>query len=163
MNVILCGMMGCGKTTVGKTLSQKLGVNHCDTDALITQKYGEISTIFQRDGEMRFREMETETVRGLSDKDGLVIATGGGLVLKHENVDLLKKNGKIVYLRAQVETLKTRLAGDNQRPLLKEEGELERLMISRAPIYEGVADFVVDVDEKTPTEIAAEIVALIEK
>ena len=83
------------------------------------------------------------------------------LVLKQENVDLLRKNGKIVYLRAKEETLKTRLVGDENRPLLKEEGAIERLIKSRAPIYESVADCVVDVDEKTPKAIAMEIVALI--
>ncbi len=162
MNVILCGMMGSGKSTVGKALAETLGAIHCDTDALITKTHGEISAIFQRDGEARFRELETETVRGLSGKDGLVVSTGGGLVLKQDNVRLLRKNGKIVYLRAKLETLEMRLRGDNQRPLLREQGALERLMASRAPTYEGVADFVVDVDEKTPKEIVAEIVARIQ-
>lgn len=162
MNVILCGMMGCGKSTVGKALAETLGAIHCDTDALITKTHGEISTIFQRDGEARFRELERETVCGLSGQDGLVVSTGGGIVLQQENVAMLKKGGKIVYLRARLETLKMRLRGDTQRPLLKEQGALERLLENRAPIYESVADLVVDVDEKTPKEIVAEIVAMLQ-
>lgn len=163
MNLILCGMMGSGKTTVGLKLSELSGKTHCDTDEFIVEKYGEISTIFARFGEPRFREMETEIVQTLSEKDGLVISTGGGLVLKEENVRLLKKQGKICYLRASINTLQQRLAGDNKRPLLRDKDALQTLTKTRAPIYERVADFIVDVDEKTPEEIAREILLQAQK
>ena len=167
MNLILCGMMGCGKTTIGREIAARSGKICCDTDEKIVEKHGRIADIFARYGEAHFREIETETVRALAQKDDLVIATGGGLVLKEENVELLKKSGKIVYLRAKKETLLIRLQNDGQRPLLQSEkglsDRLEELLKARAPIYENVADHVVDVDGKTPDEIAAEIIALTEK
>ena len=163
MNLILCGMMGCGKTTIGRKLSDLTGRVWQDTDDLIAEKYGKIADIFARFGETRFREMETEMIKALADKDGLVLSTGGGLVLKDENVALLKQKGKIVYLRAQLETLVERLGQDRQRPLLHSEESLSArltdLLDVRAPVYERVADFVVDVDNKSPEEIATEILA----
>ena len=100
--------------------------------------------------------------------DNLVISTGGGLVLKSENNALLKQNGEIVFLRASHETLARRLHVDGTRPLLQTSTEsirdrLSRLMKERTPIYEHVADFVVDVDGKTPEKIAEDIVAIVEQ
>lgn len=166
MNLILCGMMGAGKTTVGVKIAETVGVRWYDTDDLIVENHGRISDIFQRYGEEYFRKLETETIAKLSKKDGLVISVGGGLVLKEENVELLKRNGKIVYLRAGLETLEKRLGADCTRPLLQTNGEtlrerLTRLLKERAPIYERVADYIVDVDGKTPEKIAAEAVVLI--
>lgn len=162
MNVILCGMMGAGKTTVGIALATLLGWQWRDTDAVIEEKYGKISDIFATLGEPRFREMETEIVRELCPQEDMIISVGGGLVLKEENVALLKENGKIVYLRARKETLLSRLRSDTSRPLLQGEESLEekieRLLRTRASVYESVADLIVDVDKKTPQEIAAEIV-----
>lgn len=162
MNVILCGMMGSGKTTVSFALAKLLSWERVDTDERIIDRYGKISDIFEKQGEGYFREIETEITAELAQKDSLVVSTGGGLVLKEENVALLKKNGVIVYLRASVPTLIKRLSEDKDRPLLKAEEGLEKrltsLLVSRAPIYEKVAAFVVDVDEKTPEGIANEIV-----
>ncbi len=167
MNLILCGMMGCGKTTVGREIAESTGRRWLDTDEKIVEKYGKIADIFARHGEARFREIETETVRALAQEDGLVISTGGGLVLKEENVAFLRESGKIVYLRAKQETLEERLKADKERPLLQSENSLSNrlagLLTARAPIYQSVADYVVDVDGKTPEEIAAEIIALREK
>lgn len=163
MNLILCGMMGSGKTTVGLKLAEISGLSHCDTDNLIVEKYGEISTIFKRYGEACFRDMETKTVAELSDQDGLIISTGGGLVLREENVRLLKKKGRICYLRASVNTLEQRLKGDETRPLLKDKDALHTLMAKRAPTYESVADFIVDVDGKTPEKVAKEILSVVQK
>ena len=164
MNLCLCGMMGAGKTTVGVEIVKNTSLRLCDTDGLIVEKHGKIADIFARYGEGRFREIETETVKTLAKEDGLVISTGGGLVLRAENVALLGQNGKIVYLRASLETLVERLHADGTRPLLQtEEGlcdRLARLLKERAPIYEQVADFVVDVDGKTPEEIAKEIIKI---
>ena len=98
MNLILCGMMGAGKTTVGIKIAETVGLRWYDTDDVIVENHGKISDIFKRYGEEYFRKLETETVAKLSKKDGLVISVGGGLVLKEENVELLKRNGKIVYL-----------------------------------------------------------------
>lgn len=167
MNLILCGMMGSGKTAVGEKLAQLIGRRCYDTDSLIEEKCGKISDIFERYGEECFRKLETELVTVLAQKDNLVIATGGGLVLKKENSDLLQKSGKIIFLRATLETLAERLRADTKRPLLQNaSGDLyERLtllMKERTPIYERVAEYIVDVDGKTPEAIAREIITIIE-
>lgn len=167
MNLILCGMMGSGKTTVGVKIAEIACLRLCDTDALIVEKYGKIADIFAQNGEERFREIETETVKTLAKEDGLAVSTGGGLVLREENVSTLKKNGKIVYLRASIDTLVQRLKADGTRPLLENataglQDRIARLVKDRAPVYERVADCVVDVDGKTPEEIAREILQIVE-
>ena len=166
MNVILCGMMGAGKTVVGQRLAQRLGRRWIDTDACIVEKYGEIAAIFKRFGEEYFRGLETEIVAELVQKDGLVISVGGGLALREENVSLLKKNGKIVYLQASAEILTERLGTGNSRPLLQT-GELlttvEELLKKRASIYARAADFTVDTDGKTIENVAFEIEAFLER
>ncbi len=165
MNLILCGMMGAGKTTIGIKIAERTGRRWYDTDGLIVDKHGKISDIFEYYGEAHFRKLETEIVKELVQKDNLVISTGGGLVLKKENNELLQQNGKIIFLRANLETLAKRLKVDGERPLLQTSTEnirerLARLLKERAPVYEHVADYIVDVDGKTPEEIAKEIVAL---
>ncbi len=165
MNLILCGMMGAGKTTIGIKIAERTELRWYDTDGLIVDKHGKISDIFEYYGEAHFRKLETEIVKELAEKDNLVISTGGGLVLKKENNELLQKKGKIVFLRAKLETLAKRLKVDGTRPLLQTSTEsirdrLARLMQERSPIYEHVADYIVDVDGKTPEQIADEIVAV---
>lgn len=165
MNLILCGMMGAGKTSVGKEVAKKLGWRWCDTDQLIVERHGSITDIFATHGEAYFRRLETEIVKELVQTDCLVLSVGGGLVLREENVALLRENGKIVFLCASVETLEKRLQADSSRPLLQAKESLkerlQQLLKERTPIYEAVADFTVNVDEKTLEEIAAEIVTLI--
>ena len=165
MNIVLCGMMGAGKTTIGIKIAEITGKRWYDTDGVIVDKYGKISDIFEYYGEPHFRKLETEVVKELSQKDELVISTCGGLVLKKENNALLQQNGKIIFLRASLETLAKRLKVDGTRPLLQTSTEsirdrLATLMKERSPIYENVADAVVDVDGKTPEENAREIIAL---
>ncbi len=165
MNVVLCGMMGAGKTTIGIKIAERTSLRWYDTDGLIVDKHGKISDIFEFYGEAHFRKLETEIVRELAQKDRLVISTGGGLVLKKENNELLQGNGKIVFLRASLDTLAKRLNVDGTRPLLQTSTEsirdrLSKLLIERAPVYAHVADYIVDVDGKTPEEIADEIIAI---
>ena len=156
-------MMGAGKTTIGIKIAELTGRRWYDTDGVIVDKHGKISDIFEYYGEAHFRKLETEIVKELAKMDDLIISTGGGLVLKNENNTVLKENGKIVFLRANLETLSKRLKVDGERPLLQTSTEsirdrLERLMTERSPIYEHVADYILDVDGKTPEEIAKEIV-----
>lgn len=165
MNIVLCGMMGSGKTTIGIKIAEITGRRWYDTDGIIADKYGKISDIFEYYGEAHFRKLETEIIRDLAQKDNLILSTGGGLVLKPENNMMLKKNGKIVFLRASLDTLAKRLKVDGTRPLLQTSTEsirdrLAKLMRERSPIYESVADMVVDVDEKTPEENARMIIEL---
>ena len=166
MNLILCGMMGAGKTTIGIKIAELTGRRWYDTDGVIVDKYGKISDIFEYYGEAHFRKLETEIVKQFSTQDNLVISTGGGLVLKEENNALLKANGKIVFLRASFETLAKRLIVDGTRPLLQSSTEsiyerLQKLLKERTPIYERVADCIVDVDGKTPKQIAEEVVRVV--
>ena len=165
MNLVLCGMMGAGKTTIGIKIAELTGRRWYDTDGVIVDRHGKISDIFEYYGEAHFRKLETEVIKELALQDDLVISTGGGLVLKRENNVLLQQNGKIIFLRASIQTLSKRLHVDGTRPLLQTSTEsirdrLARLLKERTPIYEHVADYIVDVDDKTPDEIAKEIVAL---
>lgn len=166
MNIVLCGMMGVGKTSVGIRISELTGRRWSDTDIVITNRYGRISDIFEYYGEAHFRTLETEIVRELAKQEGLVISTGGGLVLKPENSEMLKKGGKIFFLRASFETLLVRVRADENRPLLKDTGKtaerLETLLRERTPVYEHVADFIVDTDGKSVDEVAREVVQLAE-
>lgn len=165
MNIVLCGMMGCGKSTVGKEVAAITGKTFLDTDAVIVEREGKISEIFREKGEAYFRDLESAVVEEVASQDGLVLATGGGLVLRKSNVSALKKSGKIVFLRASISTLLSRLRKDGERPLLEGEealeSRLERLLKERTPIYEGAADYVVVTDEKTPEQIAKEIINLV--
>ncbi|MBQ8320194.1 MAG: shikimate kinase [Clostridia bacterium] len=167
MNIVLCGMMGCGKTTVGLALAKKTEWRWYDTDGLIVDRYGKISDIFEYYGEPYFRSLETQIAKELSAQDGLILSTGGGMVLKAENAALLKDHGKIVFLRASKETLAQRLTLDGTRPLLQSKEEkvldrLQRLLMERTPVYESVSDLTVDVDGKTPEAIAEEILRALE-
>ena len=166
MNLILCGMMGAGKTTVGIKIAELTGRRWYDTDGVIVDRYGKISDVFEFYGEAHFRKLETEIVKEIAKQDNLVISTGGGLVLKNENNAVLQENGKIVFLRAEFETLAQRLIVDGTRPLLQNSTEnlrdrLKKLLAERTPVYEQVADFIVDIDGKTPQTIAEEIISIV--
>lgn len=158
MNIVLAGMPGSGKTTIAKQF-EKLGRTVVDTDELIVKKHGAVTEIFAHYGEQYFRRLETEAVREASSLDGVVIATGGGCLLKEENVGLFKKSGKIIFLRTRVQTIFVRIAGDTSRPLLLGDlrGKLETLYLERTPVYERAADFIIDTDELTPEEIINKI------
>ena len=119
MNIILCGMMGAGKTTIGVKIAELTGRRWYDTDQMIVDRYGNISDIFEYYGEEYFRRLESDIVKELAKEDNLIISTGGGLVLKRENNELLQANGKIVFLRAALETLIKRLKVSDDRPLLQ--------------------------------------------
>lgn len=164
MNVVLCGMMGVGKTSVGKKLEWLSGRKCVDTDEIIVRQYGKIADIFERYGEPYFRDLETQTAEQLSEKDNLVISTGGGLVLRQKNVELLKKNGKIFFLRASLDTLVSRVSVNDSRPLLKEgaEKKLRELIPVRTPVYEAAADYIIDTDHRTVADIAQEILSRME-
>lgn len=160
MNIVLCGMMGCGKTTVAAELSRLTGMEQTDTDAEIVKEYGRIADIFEKYGEARFREIETQTVARISSRDNIIIATGGGCVLNSANVEYLKRNGKIFFLQTRAETLVKRVEGDTERPLLAggAEKRINEILPARTPKYLAAADYVVDTDGAEPEEIALKII-----
>ena len=161
MNIVLCGMMGSGKTTVARALENIYGFSVVDTDEIIVRRHGEINAIFRDLDEQAFRDIESQTVKEVSALDGYVISLGGGVVLRRSNVEELKKNGKIFYLRTRAETVIARVKGDSSRPLLQ--GNLEErvhaILKDRSKAYEEAADVVIDTDDKSPEEIADIIVA----
>jgi shikimate kinase len=160
-NIVLTGFMGTGKTVVGKELARLLHRKLIDIDTEIekSQKMT-INEIFRRFGEPRFREIETEMIRNVSKKKNVIISTGGGAVLKQENVNALREAGIIICLMATHETILQRTSKNSQRPLLLVENPLERikrLLEFRMPYY-NKADIIVDTAEKTPLQIAEEII-----
>lgn len=158
-NIILIGFMGSGKTSVGRYMEESEGFALIDTDEYIEKQQNDsINNIFANKGEEYFRNLETECIKELIalNTDMTVISVGGGLPMRGENQKLLKELGKIVYLRATVDTLVSRLMGDTTRPLLKG-GDLRQkiteLFEKRETTYEGIADIVIDTDNYSPKEI----------
>lgn len=159
MNVVLIGMPACGKSAVAEALGKRLNMRVVDTDGEIRKNHGDITEIFVRLGEEKFRQIETETVKAASCLDNVIISTGGGCPVRGENVSLLKRNGKTVYLRAALPTLLSRLGDDNSRPLLAggAEEKLTKLLNERTPVYKSAADFITDTDGLTVEEICKNI------
>lgn len=147
-NLFLVGLMGAGKTTVGRTLAKRLQLEFFDSDKEIEARTGvSIPTIFEIEGEAGFREREARMIQQLSELSGCVVATGGGAVLRKENRENMKRNGFVVYLDALPHTLWERVRHDRNRPLLQVVDpllKLRELHAQRDPLYREVADFVVD-------------------
>ena len=160
-NIILIGPMGSGKTTVGKQLAKKLRMDFIDADLEIEKRTGvSISTIFDIEGEEGFRVRETKMLKELCEKTSIVLATGGGAIIKEENRILLRKSGYVVYLKTSIETQFKRTQKGTNRPLL-EKGDamekLEELMKQRESLYEQEADFIVSSGERAVSRVVHEI------
>lgn len=161
VNVFLIGMMGTGKTTVGRSVAQRLGYRFLDTDDLIEKVAGQtINEIFATEGEENFRELESKVLGELSAYTRSAIATGGGIVLRRENWSYLH-HGLIVWLDAPVEVLMQRLANDTTRPLLKEADpalKLSSLLEQRRPLY-SQADLHIPIEaDQTPEQIVTRVI-----
>src|SRR6266550_894908 len=151
-------MMGTGKSVVGKVLEEKTGFARFDTDEIISSKSKmQIKEIFSIHGEKHFRDLETKTLRSISLEEPAIIVTGGGIVLRAENVDLLRQLGTVVWLDADEATLRARIQRLDNRPLLRTanpEVTLSELLEARQPIYKSAADLRVDITKKNPEQIA---------
>jgi shikimate kinase len=167
MNLFLIGYRGSGKTTVAAALAERLGWPWVDADAELERRAGQtIKQIFEEQGELAFRDLEVAVVADLAARDRQIVALGGGAVLRDANRQALAGRGRIVWLKASPEVLWARMMADHttaaRRPNLTREGglaEIRTLLAERTPIYASCADLEIDADERSPVEIAREIIA----
>lgn len=147
-NIYLIGLMGAGKTTIGKQLAKALGLPFYDSDKAIEESTGvDIPTIFEFEGEEGFRDREQKMLQKLTQLKGIVLATGGGAILRENNRNLLKENGFVVYLQCSVDRIMERTRRDTQRPLLRTDNPRERLQHlseQRQALYVSCANFKID-------------------
>jgi shikimate kinase/nucleoside-diphosphate-sugar epimerase len=157
-NVILIGLMGSGKSSVGRIVAGKLGFQFLDTDHLIIESAGKsIPQIFESEGEGGFRLRESAALRSLMNRGRCVIATGGGIITQPRNLPLLRHLGFAVWLEADIATLARRTASSTDRPLLKDEdpkAKLQRLLDARRPLYKAAADLRIQTDDLSQDETA---------
>ena len=152
--IVLVGMPGSGKTTVGRELAKRLGLRFMDSDHEIEVRTGvKIPTIFEIEGEEGFRKRETLTLDELTQESGIVLATGGGAVIKPENRALLSSRGVVIYLNVPPHVLWERTRHDRSRPLLQvpdPRGRLQQLYVARDPFYREAAHVIVEGGRRTP-------------
>jgi shikimate kinase len=164
-NIFLVGLMGAGKSTIGRHLAKSLGLEFVDSDHEIERRTGaSIPLIFDVEGEAGFRQREKKVIDELSRRSGIVLATGGGVVLDADNRAWLRERGQVVYLYATVEQLLARTAKDRNRPLLQTadpRARLQELLEIRDTLYREVADVVVDTGGRTARSAEREILAKI--
>jgi shikimate kinase len=150
-NFFLIGLMGSGKTTVGKQLALRMHKQFYDSDHEIVARMGvSITTIFEIEGEEKFRERESQVLADLAQKHNIVLATGGGIILREANRHHLQKSGIVIYLHANVDTILERTRFDRSRPLLQTENpaqKIQELYTQRDPLYREIADIIIDANE----------------
>ncbi len=156
--IFLVGPMGAGKTTIGKSLADQLKLGFADTDTEIERRTGaDIPWIFDVEGEEGFREREVQVVEEMTLWDGIVLATGGGVVMRPENRRALAARGFVIYLHATVDEQIQRTRRDRRRPLLQTgdpEAVLRELIALRDPLYREIADHIIDTDGCSPRTVA---------
>lgn len=164
-NVFLIGPMGSGKTAVGKALARMLRVPFVDSDREIERRTGvDIPYIFEKEGEAGFRDRESETIDALTQREPLVLATGGGAVLRPENRRHLAERGCVIYLETTVGQLVNRVRRSQNRPLLRNvdpRARLLQLMEERGPLYREIADFTVATDGRRVKVVAEQIARIL--
>ena len=165
-NIFLVGLMGAGKTTVGRALAKRLNKQFIDSDHEIEARTGaSIPLIFEIEGEASFRQRESEVIRDLTAQSDIVLATGGGVVIKPENREYLKTRGTVIYLRASVNSILQRTSHDKNRPLLQTANprqKIEQLAREREPYYLEVADFVIETGRPNVQSLVQMIVSQLE-
>lgn len=157
--------MGAGKSTIGRLLASDLGLDFKDTDKEIEDRSGvDIPWIFDMEGEEGFRNREMAVLEELCKLDNLLLATGGGIILRAENRQLLSSGGRVVFLMTSIEEQERRTNRDKKRPLLQTENPrdvLVELMNTRHPLYQEVADYTIDTDGRSPKSVANELTELL--
>ncbi|MBL7014727.1 MAG: shikimate kinase [Candidatus Marinimicrobia bacterium] len=163
MTLLLIGMMGSGKSTVGEILAAQLGIPFIDLDSIIEKMTGKsVYTLFDQFGESHFRKLESEILKENINKNA-VISCGGGIILGKENRVLLK-SGTVIYLDASISELKKRLKNANERPLLKNgtlEESLRQILIKREKLYTKCANIIINVNGEIPDDISHKIISLL--
>lgn len=161
-NIFLVGLMGAGKTTVGRQLAHRLGKQFYDSDQEIEDRTGvRVSVIFDIEGEAGFRAREAETIERLTQKDNVVLATGGGAILNPDNRACLAQRGFVIYLHAQPRDLWQRTRHDQSRPLLRTEDPLATLKAfyeARDPLYRSVAHLVIDTGKQSVSALMRQLI-----
>ena len=165
-NIILIGFRCSGKSTIGQIISKTLSMEFVDSDDMIERHCAmSITELVQRKGWHYFREVEKETVAKISRKSGLVVATGGGVPLDHDNVNILKASGWFVWLKAQPSVIKERMRQQLKSGLLRPSlrggdpvGEVDEVLAERSQIYQKIADLIVETDRMPPKEAAHKII-----
>jgi shikimate kinase len=159
-------MMGAGKSSVGRCLERRTGLRRFDTDEMVSARFGRsIAEIFSKFGETDFRRAETETLASLAPDRPAIIVTGGGIVLRQENIEHLKRLGLVVWLDASEETLFERASRKSGRPLLQTEdprATLAKILAERAPLYRGASDIRIETTGRDHEEVADVILTEIE-
>ncbi|HET9580375.1 MAG TPA: shikimate kinase [Usitatibacter sp.] len=162
-NIFLVGMMGAGKTTLGRALAQRLRLRFVDTDKVMVGRTGvPVATIFEIEGEEGFRRRESAVLAEIAAADGQVVATGGGAILARENRELMRRRGTVIYLRGSVDCLWERTRHDASRPLLATpdpRATLASLLEKREPLYREAAHVIVDTGEQSATALVGRVVA----
>ena len=166
MNIVLIGYRGAGKSAVGRRLAARLGRTLLSTDAEIVRRaHRTIPEIVAQDGWEYFRDLESTICRELAARDQLVIDTGGGAILRMQNVEALKENGALFWLTASVETIVKRIGGDTQRPSLTGAksfvDEIQDLLRERTPKYQAAADHVITTDDRSLDQLVETVLTLV--
>lgn len=165
-NIFLVGPMGAGKSTIGRQLAQQLNMEFYDSDQEIERRTGaDVSWVFDVEGEEGFRDREEKVINELTEKQGIVLATGGGSVKSRETRNRLSARGVVVYLETTIEKQLARTQRDKKRPLLQVDTPrdvLETLALERNPLYEEIADVTIRTDEQSAKVVANQIIHLLE-
>jgi shikimate kinase len=168
MNIVLIGYRGTGKSEVGRLLAERLGMQLIGMDAEIVKQAGmTIPEIVEKFGWPKFRDLETKEAQKLAGLDKLVVDTGGGIIERPENIDFLKKNARMFWLKASADTIVSRIQGGIERPALTSgksfTEEVAEVLERRIPKYRSAAHYEINTDELTPEDVADAIVELLEK